>query len=365
MAQIFVSPFAQYADASGNPGSGDKLYFYQTATTTLLTIYSDIGLSTTQANPVIADSAGQWPAVYLAEQLYKVVMKSAADVTIRTADPAGGDGVTGATSSTDNAVARFDGTTGHKLQNSGVIIDDSNNVTGVGNLTATALLGAGRPATFQDIAATGTWTKPAGCVRIIIEACGGGAGAGGIDGTAGANCGATGGGGSGFSGSTGILDVSAVVSAAVTIGAAGTAGDFNTAGGNGGNTAITIGAITYTWGGGVGSDFLVGVGSAGSMEGGAGGAGTNVTGTSQQGGYGIRGNQGTNTDNNVTGGAGGSSLYGTGGLGRHSFTNPVSGAGLAGTGKGAGGSGAFNIASASNAAGGAGTIGFMRIWEGY
>lgn len=39
--------------------------------------------------------------------------------------------------STDNAVARFDSTTGQLIQNSGVIIDDSNNVTGVVNLTTT------------------------------------------------------------------------------------------------------------------------------------------------------------------------------------------------------------------------------------
>ena len=48
----------------------------------------------------------------------------------------GGSGdVTGPGSSTDNAVARFDGTTGKTLQNSGVIIDDSDNMTGVTNLT--------------------------------------------------------------------------------------------------------------------------------------------------------------------------------------------------------------------------------------
>jgi len=41
------------------------------------------------------------------------------------------DGVTNAGTSTDNAVARFDGTTGEIIQDSGVIIDDSDNVTGV------------------------------------------------------------------------------------------------------------------------------------------------------------------------------------------------------------------------------------------
>ena len=48
--------------------------------------------------------------------------------------------VQGPASATDNAVARFDGTTGNLIQNSGVIIDDSDNVTGVVNLTASAFI---------------------------------------------------------------------------------------------------------------------------------------------------------------------------------------------------------------------------------
>ena len=40
-----------------------------------------------------------------------------------------GAGVSGPASSTDNAVARWDGTTGTVVQNSGVTIDDSNNTT--------------------------------------------------------------------------------------------------------------------------------------------------------------------------------------------------------------------------------------------
>jgi hypothetical protein len=48
--------------------------------------------------------------------------------------------VTGPASSTDNAVSRFNGTSGGVIQNSGVIIDDSNNVTGVVALTATGAL---------------------------------------------------------------------------------------------------------------------------------------------------------------------------------------------------------------------------------
>lgn len=47
----------------------------------------------------------------------------------------GGD-LDGPASSTDNAVARFDGATGKLLQNSVVIVDDSGNTSGVGTLAA-------------------------------------------------------------------------------------------------------------------------------------------------------------------------------------------------------------------------------------
>jgi hypothetical protein len=50
--------------------------------------------------------------------------------------PIGSGDVTGPASSTDNAVTRFNGTTGKAIQNSSVIIDDSNNVSGVATLNA-------------------------------------------------------------------------------------------------------------------------------------------------------------------------------------------------------------------------------------
>ena len=51
---------------------------------------------------------------------------------------AGGD-VTGPASSTDTAVALFDGNTGKLIKNSGVTIDGSNNVSGVAQLNATTV----------------------------------------------------------------------------------------------------------------------------------------------------------------------------------------------------------------------------------
>lgn len=48
--------------------------------------------------------------------------------------------VTGPGSSTDNAVPRYNGTGGTTIQSSGVIVDDSDNVTGIATLTATTLV---------------------------------------------------------------------------------------------------------------------------------------------------------------------------------------------------------------------------------
>ena len=59
--------------------------------------------------------------------------------TITNTSPSLGGDVAGPSSATDNAVARFDTTTGKLIQNSLVIVDDSGNVTGVNTLTATNL----------------------------------------------------------------------------------------------------------------------------------------------------------------------------------------------------------------------------------
>jgi len=70
-----------------------------------------------------------------------------------------GSAVRGPGSSTDNAVARWDGTTGTLLNNSGVIIDDSNNVSGIVNLTTTGntILGDASADTFTLNAGTITY----------------------------------------------------------------------------------------------------------------------------------------------------------------------------------------------------------------
>lgn len=66
-----------------------------------------------------------------------------------TVDLFGGDGlgdVVGPVSSTDNALVRFDGTTGKVVQNSGITVDDSGNITSdvtIGKADATLTVGSG------------------------------------------------------------------------------------------------------------------------------------------------------------------------------------------------------------------------------
>jgi hypothetical protein len=57
-----------------------------------------------------------------------IVADSASTNGIKWSTPAGGGDVTGPGSSTDNAIARFDGTTGKLLQNSSATIDDSGHI---------------------------------------------------------------------------------------------------------------------------------------------------------------------------------------------------------------------------------------------
>jgi hypothetical protein len=88
MAERLNFPLMTAFDSNGDPISGAKLYFYQTGTSTPQDTFSDSALSTANANPVVADSAGRFGDIFLsASPAYKVVLKDASDVTIDTWDP--------------------------------------------------------------------------------------------------------------------------------------------------------------------------------------------------------------------------------------------------------------------------------------
>jgi len=83
----FYSPRMQDVDASGDPLSGAKLYFYSTGTTTAKDTFSDSSLSTENANPVVADASGRFGAIYLQSGSYRVILKTSADVQVWDEDP--------------------------------------------------------------------------------------------------------------------------------------------------------------------------------------------------------------------------------------------------------------------------------------
>ena len=182
-----------------------------------------------------------------------------------------------------------------------------------------------------------TYTAPANCTSIYVEAIGGGGGGGGTYNTgAGA-----GGGASGYCAK--YFTVVAAVSYTYAIGAggAGAPGGAVTVGSAGGNTTFTVGGTTITSGGG------------------AGGLGESTGGT---------GGTCTNGDMNIAGGGGGSGSFSSpvpGGAGGNSFfgggaPGPLDGNGFAGT---SGGGGSGGSSSSTNRTGGAGGAGLIRIWE--
>jgi hypothetical protein len=219
--------------------------------------------------------------------------------------------------------------------------------------------------TMQEFTASGTWTKPANCRFVVVEAVGGGGGGGGVDGQGAGMAAAAGGGSSGAFGRTTYIDVTAISTGTVTIGAAGAAGSSGANnGGTGGNTSIVLGATTYTWAGGLGGFGITASTSAFNVAQGQGmnSGSANVLTTANQGENGYSG-AGSMVG---TGGQGGSSPYGQGGARTYVFTSgTVTGNAPGSTSYGAGGGGASCAFFTTNAAGGAGKAGYMRVWEFY
>jgi hypothetical protein len=88
MAQgtVLPAPVFQGLTAAGAVAAGGKLYCYVAGTTTLQNTFSDVGLTTPNANPIILDSAGRTGPVFLSPTTYKFKLTDSADVTIWTAD---------------------------------------------------------------------------------------------------------------------------------------------------------------------------------------------------------------------------------------------------------------------------------------
>lgn len=94
----FTHPLAQNVDANGDVYSGAKLEFFEAGTSTPLTVYQDVDLTTAHADPVVADSAGVFPLIYLPNVSYRARCTQSDDTEIYDEDDLspplalGGDG---------------------------------------------------------------------------------------------------------------------------------------------------------------------------------------------------------------------------------------------------------------------------------
>ena len=134
MASRFAVPVTQLVnDSASGIASGWLLNFYLTATSTRKDTFSDNALTSANANPVVADSAGRFGDIFLESGTYKVVLTDAAAVEKWTADPVAGS--IGTSGVVDEKAASYT-----------VTIDDSTKVLAFdatsGNLTATLLAAA-------------------------------------------------------------------------------------------------------------------------------------------------------------------------------------------------------------------------------
>ena len=205
---------------------------------------------------------------------------------------------------------------------------------------------------IQTFTANGTYTPTTGMTYCKIQLVGGGGGGGGAV----PSYNAGGGGGAGGY-SYGVFTAATVgASQTVTIGALGAGGAAGTHNGSAGGTTSVGSLISATGGsGGGGADNVTGIGVSGAGGSGSSGA-VNLSG--QAGGIGVFSYiPGVPLEFSI-GGAGGSSLFGAGGV--YNYLTPGT-IGVAATGYGSGGSG--GAANASNIGGGAGTAGFVIITE--
>lgn len=128
-ATLLIPPF-RALDASGNPYSGAKLYFYASpGTTTPVDVYTTAALSVAHPNPVVADSGGKFANIYGSTAVaYRAVMKdSTGAVTLHDFDP-----INAGSSSMVSSIDVSGGTTG--LSFSGGPVTSSGTITAAGTL---------------------------------------------------------------------------------------------------------------------------------------------------------------------------------------------------------------------------------------
>lgn len=133
-------------------------------TVTTLSVASANGLAGTVSNPTTT------PQITLSTSITGILKGNGTAIS---AAVAGTDYVAGAASSTDNALVRFDLTTGKVIQNSGIIVDDSNNITGIGSINAEGNLVIGRESDGSPVVSVVSNSGTGGVRQSVVAATGG------------------------------------------------------------------------------------------------------------------------------------------------------------------------------------------------
>jgi hypothetical protein len=89
-----VNPRPQFFDSAGDPLISGLMYFYEPGTTTSKNTYSDVNLSTANANPVVLSADGRMPSVFF-DGSCRQVLREADGTLIWDIDPVGGANITG------------------------------------------------------------------------------------------------------------------------------------------------------------------------------------------------------------------------------------------------------------------------------
>lgn len=99
MTAIFKLPRAHPVDGNGNVYPAATLSFFRVNTDTPLDVYSNASRTSSLGPVVTADGAGRFPTIFLPTEDYDVILKTAAGVTIYSAEDQPGDDSTTGTSS--------------------------------------------------------------------------------------------------------------------------------------------------------------------------------------------------------------------------------------------------------------------------
>jgi hypothetical protein len=390
----------QFTDPNGAPYAGGSVYFYTPGTTSAKATWQDAAETTLNTNPVVLDAAGRaavwgngqyrevlydananliWDRLTSAQALgttHAVVISEGvnpqASVLLGSGQVLVGQGSAGDPTS-EGLSALLDslfgsaegdilyrgasawitlppGTSGQFLQTQG---------SGAAPLWASAsITNPGRLLDVVTFTVSGTYTPNAGLGYALILAAGGGASGGGTPACPTGKFTAASGGGPGGVGMLYVAAATVGASQTVTIGAAGAAPSAGANNGNSGGTT-SVGSLISASGGGYGITAAAGTTPFTVTAGGSGSAtGTGVIPLTSN-------NGGTALANGTASyaGWGGNGYFGTGGSAPATSGSSGAFAGNPGSGYGAGGSGSVCYNTNTAEAGGAGTAGFVLIYE--